>query len=123
MTPGRVWIQIAAYKPELGHATLEFRGTMLRRHAGRLRQLTDPYKVVRIQQTDSVNEVVAGACPALARGFVADVVSHGGGARRENREIRAARALQFQLRILQAVANLIVGDFFLCVERYIDAGL
>ena len=35
-------------------------------------------------------------------------------------EIRAARALQLQLRILQAVANLIVADFCLSVERDIE---
>ena len=70
-----------------------------------------------------MNEIVAGARPALTRGFIADVVGHGGGAGRENRDICAARALQLQLRILQTVANLIVGDFFLSVEWYIEAGL
>src|ERR1700744_5619596 len=69
-----------------------------------------------------MNEIVASAGPALARGLIADIVGHGGGARREYRDIGAARALQLQLRILQAVANLIVGDFFLRIERHIEAG-
>src|ERR1700722_2567930 len=70
-----------------------------------------------------MDEIVAGVSPAPAGGFIADVMGHGGGTGRENRDIRAARPLQLQLRILQAVANLIVGDFFLRDERYIETGL
>ena len=123
MAAGRVGIQVAADEPELGYASFEFGGTVLRRHAGRLRQLAHAHEVVRIEQADAMNEVIARPGPALTRDFVADVVRHGRGARRENRDIRTACALQLQLRIFQAVANLIVGDFFLGAERYIETRL
>src|SRR5262245_20845215 len=46
----------------------------------------------------------------LARRDVADVVRHRRRARREDRDIGAALALEFQLRALQAAPNLIVRN-------------
>ena len=37
-------------------------------------------------------------------------MAHAGGARRKDRDVGAALALQFQLRAFEARANLIVGD-------------
>ena len=95
---------------------------MLGRHPGRLRQLAHADEIVGIQRDHAMDEIVADAAPIAAGALGADVVRHGRGARRENRDVRAARALQLQLRVLQAVANLIVRDFFLGVERHVDAG-
>src|ERR1700722_4171196 len=69
-----------------------------------------------------MNQIIARLGPAAAGGLIADVVRHGGGARGENRQVRAAGALQLQLRILQAVANLIVADSCLRAQRDVDVG-
>jgi hypothetical protein len=45
-----------------------------------------------------------------AGGFIAEVMPHRAGARGENREVGAARALQFQLRVLERIADLVVAD-------------
>ena len=42
--------------------------------------------------------------------LVADVMRHAGGARREDREVGAALALELELRALQALADLVVAD-------------
>ena len=47
---------------------------------------------------------------ASAQFRVADVMAHGGSARRKNRDVGAALALKLQLRGLQFLANLIVAD-------------
>src|SRR5207247_9560007 len=57
------------------------------------------------------NEIVAVLGPMPARQFVANVMPHARGTRRENRHIAAAFPLQFELRALQTFANLIVGNF------------
>ena len=57
-----------------------------------------------------MDEIVADARPLLADLGVADVVRHAGRARRENRHVGAALALQFELRALEALADLVVGD-------------
>src|ERR1700733_621163 len=110
MAARRVRVQIAADESQLLHATLELRGTIHRRGTRRLGQLANSHEVLGIQRAHAINQIVAGPSPALTRGFVADVVSHGRSARRENRKVRAPGALQLELRILQAVADLIIAD-------------
>ena len=80
------------------------------RHAGRLRQLADAGEVVGIQVDDAFDEIVAGARPRQRDRLVADVMTHGRGARREQREISAAFALQPKLIGLESLADLVVAD-------------
>src|SRR6266567_2267165 len=56
-----------------------------------------------------MNEIVADLRPLYADALVADVMAHAGGARREDRQVRAALALQADLVRLQALANLVVA--------------
>src|SRR5262249_4841245 len=56
-----------------------------------------------------MNQVVADLRPFQAHGEVADMVAHAGGARREDREIGAALALELELRTLDRGADLVVG--------------
>src|SRR5580698_6006950 len=57
-----------------------------------------------------MNQVVADTRPLRTHGLVADVMCHRRGARRKDRQIGATLALQFQLRLLQTLAQLIVAD-------------
>src|SRR6185312_397381 len=50
------------------------------------------------------------ARPLRRGGLVAEVVRHAGRARGEDGEVGAALALQFELRALQALADLVVAD-------------
>src|SRR5712692_454196 len=58
----------------------------------------------------AMDQIVAQPRPAQADLLVADMVSHPGGARREDREIGPARALQLELRALETFPDLVVGD-------------
>ena len=57
-----------------------------------------------------MDQIVADAGPVQARFLGPDVMSHRGGARREDGQVRPALALQLQLRALQAGADLVVAD-------------
>ena len=57
-----------------------------------------------------MDEIVADLRPFEADAFVADVMAHAGGARREDRQIGAALALQLELVLLDAVADFVVGN-------------
>src|SRR5262249_24878088 len=59
---------------------------------------------------NAVDEIVALARPVRAYLRVAYVVLHRARARREEGEIRAALALQFQLCALERVLDLLIGD-------------
>ena len=93
----RIGIEVAADEAELLHAALELLDRGGRRHARRLRQLAHADEVLREQRADAVDQVVADLRPFLADREVADVVAHAGGARREDREVGAALALQLEL--------------------------
>jgi hypothetical protein len=73
-------------------------------------QHAHPDEVLRIQAHDPGDQIIVDLRPFEAGGLGADVMRHGGGPGRENRHIRAALALQFQLRFLQAVADLVIAD-------------
>ena len=95
VTARRIGIEVAADEAELAHAALRARATELRdRHAGRLRQLADADEVLGIQIDDALDQVVAGARPGLRDRLVADVMRHRRRARREDRDVGAALALQ-----------------------------
>ena len=106
---GRIGIEIAADEAQLLDAALEFADRVLRRHARRLRQLADADEILRIQRADAVDQVVADLRPFEADALVADVMPHAGGARREDRQIGAALALQLELVLLDALADFVVG--------------
>ena len=107
---GRVRVQVAADEAQLVHAALQLGDAVLRRDARHLRQLADADEVLGVELHRPVDQVVADARPLRRRGLVAEMVRHAGGARREDGEIGAALALQFQLRALQALADLVVAD-------------
>ena len=69
-----------------------------------------PTKLFGIERADAMNQIVAVLRPVQARGRIADVVGHRRGARREDRDVGAALALKLQLRVLQALTNLVVAD-------------
>ena len=114
MTAGRVRIQIAADEAKFVDAALKFPSAVFGLHSRRLRQHANSREVVRIKRADAMNEIVAEPRPLQAGLFVADVVRHGGGARRKNSQIRAPLALKLQLRVFQAFTNLIVADIWSC---------
>src|SRR5689334_25206334 len=55
-----------------------------------------------------MDQVVADLRPFEAHALVADMVAHAGGARREDGQIGAALALQLELVLLDALADLVV---------------
>src|SRR5690348_2958989 len=110
MPTGRVGVEVAADEPQLAHTALQLRGTVRGRNTGRLRQLTDSDEILRIQTADAVYQIVAHLRPAQAGGLIANVMCHRGSTRREDREIRTAFALQFELGLLEAVPDLVVAD-------------
>src|SRR5580700_6863895 len=61
-----------------------------------------------------MDQFVANAGPLRAHRFVADVMRHRRGSRRKNSQIRAALTLQLQLRVLQALAQLVIADAWRC---------
>ena len=105
----RIRIQIAADEPELVDAALELGDAVGQRIARRLRQLADADEVLREQLTDAMDQVVAVPRPVEAGARIADVMRHRRRARREDRDVGAAIALELQLR-LHALAQLVVGD-------------
>ena len=107
---GRVRVEIAADETQFLDAALEFFDAVGRRHARRLRQLADADEIVRIKGAEAVDEVVRDLRPQRAGGRVADMMGHARCARREDGEIGAALALQFQLRVLDALPQLVVTD-------------
>jgi len=76
-------------------------------------QLTDADEVVGIERNHAMDQVIAAFSPAPAGGFIADVVRHRGCARRENRQVRAAGALQSSAgafsRLSRIWSSLILG--------------
>lgn len=79
-------------------------------NAGRLRQLACAHKAIGIKHAHPVDQVVARLGPLQAGRGVSNVVGHGNRARRKNREIDAAFALNLQLRFFHALAKFIVAD-------------
>src|SRR5262249_48845879 len=97
----------AAY--ELAHGLVD-------RNAGRLRQLRNADEVLRIELRKPIDQVVAVLRPRLARRRVAEMVAHPARTRAEDRDVRAALALQLQLRALDALAQLVVADLDLALD-------
>ena len=110
ITARRIGIEVATDETHLD-AALEFADRVLRRHAGRLRQLTHADEILRKQRDDAGDQIVANLRPFEADALVADVMAHARGARREDRQVRAAFALQFELVLLDAFADFIVRHF------------
>src|SRR5262249_5897368 len=110
---GWIGIQVAADEAVLLHAALELGNARRRRHARRLRQLADADEVVRVERAAAMHQLVADLAPDAARLGVADVMRHRARARWKGRKVRCPAALELELRALQALPDLIVGD----VER------
>src|ERR1017187_3236891 len=110
MTSGRVGIEVAADEAQLAHAALELCRAVGRGDAGGLRQLADTDEVLRIQLAYAVDQLVADARPLRTDRLVAEMMPRRRGPRRKYRQVGAALALQFELRFLEAVADLIVAD-------------
>ncbi len=114
---GRIGVQVAADEAHLD-AALQLGGGVLRRHAGRLRELADADEVLRIERDDAVDQVVADLGPLLADRLVADVMAHARGARREDRQVGVALALQFELVLLDAFLDLVVAHLQAGARRH-----
>src|SRR6185503_13021935 len=106
----RVGIQIAADETKLVDATFELAYRRVDRRARRLRQLRDADEILRVELREPVDQIVAVLGPRFARRRVAEVMTHPARARAEDRDVRAALALQLELRALHARAQLIVAD-------------
>jgi hypothetical protein len=76
-----------------------------------LRQLTNADEVLRKQRDHARDQVIADLRPFQAHALVADMMTHARGARREDRQIGAALALQFKLILFDAVANFVIRHF------------
>jgi hypothetical protein len=76
-----------------------------------LRQLAHADEILRVERADAMDQIVADLRPFQAHALVADVMAHAGSARREDRDIGAALALQLELVLLDAFADFVVGDF------------
>ena len=126
VTARRIRVQVAADEAELVDAAFELANAVVRRYARRLRQLADADEVVGIQRADAVDQIVAVLRPVQAGGRVADVMPHPRGARGKDRHIRAALALQLQLRPLEALPDLVVRDrnraFLTRLRRVLERG-
>ena len=57
-----------------------------------------------------MDQLVAGTGPGFAGHRIAQMMSHAGGARREDRQIGAALALHLELATLDRFTDLVVGD-------------
>ena len=69
-----------------------------------------PMKLFGIERADARDQVVADLRPFQADAVVADMVAHAGGARREDRDVGAALALQLELGAFHALADFVVAD-------------
>src|SRR5580704_11043998 len=85
ITPGRIGIEVAADETELLDAARQLADAALRIDAGRLRQLTDADEILRIELGQAVDQLVRYLRPFEADAFIADMVGHAGGPRREDR--------------------------------------
>ena len=81
-----------------------------------------PTKLSGYRSHDALDQVVAGLRPVLARRLVADVMRHRRRARREDREVGAALALELELRAFEALADLVVADARAAPSAARDAG-
>src|SRR5262249_18478006 len=96
-------IQGGTDEDELAHAALEFGRAVDGWNPRRLRQLANTNEIVWIERADAVDQIVADAAPASTGRLPSQMVSHGRGARREDRHVGAALTLQLELRLLEAV--------------------
>ena len=106
----RIGVEVAADESELVDAAFELANASVGRHTRRLRQLTDTDEVLGVQRADAMNQIIAVLRPVETRRRIADVMSHAGGARREDRHVGASLALELELRSLEARANLVIRD-------------
>ena len=97
-------------KPSFVDAPLQLADAGGGRHPGGLRELGDAGEVVGVELGDSVDEIVAVLGPGDTGGLVADVMAHPARAGREDGQVRAALALEPELRAFEAFADLVVGD-------------
>src|SRR5262249_31734155 len=91
-------------------AAVDLGEAVARRDAGALRQHRHPDKVPWKHRADPVDQLVAGARPGLAGRCVAEMVTHAGGARREDCQVGAALLLHLELAALDGLADLVIGD-------------
>src|SRR5262249_25289337 len=115
----RIGIQIAADEAQFMNAPFEFCNRIFRGYTGRLRQLANAYKILRVEGTHSIDQIIAVLGPVAADRFIADVMAHGRSTRRKNRDVGAALPLKFQLSAFEAFSNLIVADIQRALYRNI----
>jgi len=74
------------------------------------RELAYADEIIGIERADPVDQFIADFRPVPAGGCVTDVVPHAARPRREYREIGAALALNFELRVFKALPDLVIAD-------------
>ena len=91
---GRIGIEVHRDEAVSFHAALEFGDAVVRPHARRLRQLPDADEIVGIELADPMDQFVGNLRPFGAGFGGADVMAHAARARREQRHVGAALALE-----------------------------
>ena len=110
LAAGRIGVEVAADEAELVDAALELLDAVRRRDARRLRQHADRREVLRVElQTRWIRSFCMRAQYTLI-GASPRWCSMRAGARREEGHVGAALALQLELRLLEALADLVVAD-------------
>ena len=106
---GRIGIEIASDEAELVDTALELLDAAVWGHPRRLRQLAHPDEIVGIERAHAMNHLVAQLRPGEADLEISDMVTHAHGARGEDGQIRAALALELELRPFEAFADLVIA--------------
>ena len=110
MAAGGVRVEVASDEAEFVDAAIQFLDARFRFHAWRLREHTDAHEIIGVKATHAMNEVVAEPRPISAGLGVTDVMGHRGRTGRENGEVGATLALQFELGVFEAFPDLVIAD-------------
>jgi len=107
---GGIGIEIASHEIELFDAALQLADAIRGGNAGRLGQLADAHKIIWVKAARAIDQIIANLRPLKARCSIAEVMPHSGRPWRENRDVGAALPLEFELRLFQALSDLVVAD-------------
>src|SRR5262249_5557883 len=80
------------------------------RHARRRRHWAHADEIGGIDRADALDHLVAYLRPGQTHVVIADMVAHAHGARGEDGDVGPALALKLELRALEALADLVVGN-------------
>ena len=110
MPAARIGVEVAADETQLLDAAAQLAHAGGKVRLGALRQHADADEGFGKQLRHAVDQVVAVLRPGLGHLLVADVMRHGGCARRKDRQIRTAFPDQPQLVVLDRLADLVIRN-------------